>query len=182
MTSSSFISKSRLGGFYHAPSSGLAYSCPGSPNMDYLGTLHETTWSGFVPGGIHPCLVLWRGTCLCWLSPTHDDPDSTQILTRYCGAKSQTVSQLTNTRVALTRQVPIVQPLRVIKTPTSGVRVHAACPSKYPDRSGGFISREHKSKQYIRNLASVRAFSSAVCSGATRWIPPRDFESRPWRL
>jgi hypothetical protein len=32
-------------------------------------------------GGISPCLVLWRGTCPCWLSPTYGNPGSTQTLT-----------------------------------------------------------------------------------------------------
>jgi hypothetical protein len=47
-----------------------------------------------VGGGISPCLVLWRGTCPGWLSPANGDSGSTQILTRHCGAQSQTISQL----------------------------------------------------------------------------------------
>jgi hypothetical protein len=37
-------------------------------------------------GGISPYLVLWRGTCPSWLSPTNGDLGSTQILTRYYDA------------------------------------------------------------------------------------------------
>jgi hypothetical protein len=55
----------------------------------------------------------------------HDDPDSTQILTRHCGAKSQTISQLTNSGPTPTRKVPIVEPLRVIETP---IDAHVAPP------------------------------------------------------
>jgi hypothetical protein len=62
-------------------------------------------------GGIRPCLVLWRGTYPCWLSPVHSDPDSTQILTWHCSGKSQTIRQLTSIGATLTGQVPIVQPL-----------------------------------------------------------------------
>jgi hypothetical protein len=51
----------------------------------------------------------------------NSDPDSTQILTRHCGAKSQTVSQLMNSGTAPTRQVPVVQPLRDTETPADGV-------------------------------------------------------------
>jgi hypothetical protein len=45
-------------------------------------------------GGISPCLILWRGTCPSWLSPSNGEPVSTQILTWHYGAQSQTVSQL----------------------------------------------------------------------------------------
>jgi hypothetical protein len=51
----------------------------------------------------------------------NSDLDSTQILIRHCGAKSQTVSQLMNSGTAPTRQVPVVQPLRVTETPVDGV-------------------------------------------------------------
>jgi hypothetical protein len=44
------------------PLSWLAPSLLGSSNRDYLGTMHETTKPNFAPGGIRPCLVLWRGT------------------------------------------------------------------------------------------------------------------------
>ena len=91
-------------------------------------------------GGIIPCLVLCRGTYPCSLSPTHGDPDSTQILTRYYGAKSQTISHLTNTGTTPTWQVPVVQPLWVIKTPTDGICTCTAHPSDNPDVHGGFIS------------------------------------------
>jgi hypothetical protein len=43
LTSSSFVSESRSGGFLHTPSCGLASSHPGSPDMDFLGASHETT-------------------------------------------------------------------------------------------------------------------------------------------
>jgi ribosomal protein L10 len=59
----------------------------------------------------------------------HGDSGSTQILTRHCGAKSQTINQLTNLGTMPTRQVPIVQHLRVIKTPAEGVSAHVAPPS-----------------------------------------------------
>jgi hypothetical protein len=82
-------------------------SVTGSPDRDYPGTKHETTWLGFArEGGICPCVVLWRGTCPCWLSPKHGDPYSTQILPRHYGAKSQIIIQLTNVRTMSTRQVP----------------------------------------------------------------------------
>jgi hypothetical protein len=77
-------------------------------------------------GGISPCLVLWRHTCPGWLSTTHGDPGSTQILTRKYGAKSHTVSKLVNSITAPTRQVLVVQPLYDIETPTDGVGVHFA--------------------------------------------------------
>jgi hypothetical protein len=93
-------------------------------------------------GGISPCLV----TCPCWVSPAHGDLDSTQILTQQCSAMSQTVSQLTNMGNMPTRQVPIVHPLRVIKTPAYRVRVYAAHPSDKSDISGGFIHYQCKSK------------------------------------
>jgi hypothetical protein len=49
--SSSFVSESWPGGFIHTPPCGLASSHPGSPDRDYLGMKHETTWPGFAPGG-----------------------------------------------------------------------------------------------------------------------------------
>jgi hypothetical protein len=51
----------------------------------------------------------------------NSDLDSTQILTQHCGAKSKTVSQLMNSGTVPTRQVPVVQPLRVTETPADGV-------------------------------------------------------------
>jgi hypothetical protein len=51
-----------------------------------------------------------------WASPTNGILGSTQILTRHCGAKSQKVSQLVDSRTIITRQVLIVQPLWVIET------------------------------------------------------------------
>jgi hypothetical protein len=41
----------------------------------------------------------------------------------------------------MTRQVPVVQPLRVIETPMNGVGAHATPPSDNPDRTVGL----HKS-------------------------------------
>jgi hypothetical protein len=52
------------------------------------------------------------------------DQGSTQILTRHCTGKSQTISQLVNSVTTPTRQVPDVQPLRVIETPDDGVGAH----------------------------------------------------------
>jgi hypothetical protein len=46
----------------------------------------------------------------------HGDLDFTQILTRHYSDKSQTVSQLTNSGTVPTRQVSVVQSLRVIET------------------------------------------------------------------
>jgi hypothetical protein len=85
-TSSSFVYDSRPGGFLHAPPCRLASSQLGSPDMDYPGMTRETTRPKFVPRGLQPCLVLWRGTCPCWLSPAYGDPVSTQILTLHHGA------------------------------------------------------------------------------------------------
>jgi hypothetical protein len=45
-------------------------------------------------GCFDPCMVLWRGTCLGWLSLAKGDSGSTRILTRYYGAQSQIVRQL----------------------------------------------------------------------------------------
>jgi hypothetical protein len=87
---SSFVSESQLGDFLHAPSCGLACSRLSFPNRDYPGKSLETTWPEFPRGrgSICSCLVLWRGTCPCWLSPSHGVPGSTQILTWHYGAKS----------------------------------------------------------------------------------------------
>jgi hypothetical protein len=95
-------------------------------------------------GGICPCLVPWRDTCPCWLSPTNGDLESTQILTRHCGAKSQTISQPVNTGTLLIRQVLIVQPLWVIEAPADSVRAYAASPF---DNSDGFEGLHKSSAQ-----------------------------------
>jgi hypothetical protein len=71
--------------------------------------------------GIGPSLVLWRGACPGWLSHVNGGPGSTQILTRHYGAKSRTVSKLANSGTVPTKKVPVVHPLRVIKTPADGV-------------------------------------------------------------
>jgi hypothetical protein len=65
------------------------------------------------------------------------DPGSTQILTRHCGAKSQNVSQLANLGTTPTRQVPIVQTLRIIETPMDGVSAQVAPPSDNPNGTLG---------------------------------------------
>jgi hypothetical protein len=88
-------------------------------------------------GGIGPCVILWRGTCPSWLSPTNGDPGSTQILTWHYGVKSQTVSQLMNSATTPTGQVLIVQPLQVIKILTDGVRAQATPPFDNPNRIVG---------------------------------------------
>jgi hypothetical protein len=80
-------------------------------------------------------------------------------------------------RIAPTRKVPIVQPLWVIETPVDRVCACVANPSDNPYGSEGFISCQHKSRQYIWSLGSALAFSSGVASGATRWMPPWDSES-----
>jgi hypothetical protein len=71
------------------------------------------------------------------ITRAHGDLGSTHILTRHHGAKSQTISQLTNLRIASTRQVPAFWPLRVIETPTDGVGAHAAPPSNNLDGTVG---------------------------------------------
>jgi hypothetical protein len=81
LTSSCFVSESQLEGFLHAPLFGLASSRPGFPDRDYPGKSLETTWPGFALRDISHYLVLWRGTCPCWLSPVHCDLGPTQILT-----------------------------------------------------------------------------------------------------
>jgi hypothetical protein len=88
-------------------------------------------------GVICPCLVLWRGTCPCWLSPTHYDLGSTQILTRHFCARSRTISRLTNSGTAPTRLVSAVQSLWVIETPEDEVSVHAAPLSDNPNGTVG---------------------------------------------
>jgi hypothetical protein len=91
-------------------------------------------------GGISLCLILWRGVYPGWLAPVNGDTCSTQILTRHYGAKSQTVSQLVNLGTVPTRQVPIVQPLWVIKTPTDGITAEAAPPS---DKADGTVEHHY---------------------------------------
>jgi hypothetical protein len=120
---SSFISEFQSGDFLHAPPCGLTSSHLDFPDWDYPGTSFETTWPRFARGGggIRPCLVLWIGTCPCWLSPAHGDPGSTQILTWHCGAKSQTDSHYMNSGTMPTMQVLVAQPLQVNKTPTDRV-------------------------------------------------------------
>jgi hypothetical protein len=49
------------------------------------------------------------------------------------GAKSQSISQVTNSRIVPTRQVAVVQLLWVIETPMDGVGVHATQPFDNPD-------------------------------------------------
>jgi hypothetical protein len=71
----------------------------------------------------------------------HGDLGSTQILTRHCGAKSQSDSQLTNSGTASTRQVPVVQPLWFIGTPVDRVGVLVAPLSNNSDGTRGL----HKS-------------------------------------
>jgi hypothetical protein len=67
----------------------------------------------------------------------NDDPGSTHILTRHYGAMSQTVSQLVNSCTMPTRQVPVVQPLWVIKTPMDGVSTQPTPPSDNVDGTAG---------------------------------------------
>jgi hypothetical protein len=54
-------------------------------------------------GGISPYLILGRGAYPGWFSPSKGDPGSTQVLTQHYGAKSQIVSQLTNSETTSTR-------------------------------------------------------------------------------
>jgi hypothetical protein len=56
----------------------------------------------------------------------NDDSGSTQILTQYYGAQSQTVSPLESSGTTPTRQVLAVQPLRVIKILEDGVGAFVA--------------------------------------------------------
>jgi hypothetical protein len=112
--SSSFVSKSRPGGFLHSPSCWLAssYLCflLGLPRKTC-----ETTWLRFDQGGISPCLILWRGICHDWLSPPNNDPGSTQIPTQHCGAQSHTVSQLASSGTTLTSKSMQFSPSRFTK-------------------------------------------------------------------
>jgi hypothetical protein len=105
-TSSSIISQSQLGGFLHVPPCGLAPSHPGLLAKDYPGKTCETTWSGFDRGVNSRYLILWRGTCPDWLSHLNGDLGSIQILTRHCGAQSQTVSHLVSSRTTSTSKSP----------------------------------------------------------------------------
>jgi hypothetical protein len=47
---------------------------------------------------------------------------------------------------------------------------------------GASLTHQCKIKQYIWNLASAWAFISDAVSGASRWVPPWDSQSKPWRL
>jgi hypothetical protein len=111
-----FVSESWLGGFLHAPSCGLASSHQGFP----IGIIQESCLkppSQDLPrGGISPCLVLWIGTCPCWLSPMNGDLGSTQILTQHFGAKSQIISQLVNSV-----KCPLFSPSRLLKHLRTGL-------------------------------------------------------------
>jgi hypothetical protein len=62
--------------------------------------------------GIIPCLVLWSGTFLGWLSPVNGDPGYTQILIRHRDAKSQIVSQLGNLGTMPTSKSSLFSPFR----------------------------------------------------------------------
>jgi hypothetical protein len=93
-TSTSFVSVSQSGDFFHTPPCGLASSHQGFLIRDYPRKSLETTWLEFDrgEGGISPCVVLWTRICPSWLSLVNSDPASTQILTQHYGTKSQTVS------------------------------------------------------------------------------------------
>jgi hypothetical protein len=105
LTSSSFVSESRLRGFLHALSCELASSHPGSHDREYSGTTRETTWHRFTPWGHLPLSgPIERHVCPCWLTPAHSD--STQILTQHHDAQSQTISQFSNVETTPTRRVP----------------------------------------------------------------------------
>jgi hypothetical protein len=65
------------------------------------------------------------------------DLGSTRIQTRHYGAKSKIVSQLMNSGTAATRQVPVVQPLRIIETPPDRVSAHVAPLSDNPNGTMG---------------------------------------------
>jgi hypothetical protein len=71
--------------------------------------------------GISPCLVLWKGACPYWLLPAHGNPSSTQILTQYCSAKSQTTSQLTNQEPRRLGKSPLFSPSGLSKYPRAGL-------------------------------------------------------------
>jgi hypothetical protein len=107
LTSSSFVSEFRPGGFHNPPPppSGLAPSHPSSPDRDYPRTMHEIIRSRFVSGDICPCLILWRGT---FAHAGSHPPTVTQAppsLTRHHSAQYQTVIQLTSAGTMPTRQV-----------------------------------------------------------------------------
>jgi hypothetical protein len=89
LTCSSFVSKSWLGSFHHAPLSRLAPSYVGSPDRDDPKMMHETTRPRLARGrGGHQPLStpMVRYICPCWLSPANGDLGSTQILTEHRGA------------------------------------------------------------------------------------------------
>jgi hypothetical protein len=181
-TSSSFISEFRSGGFLHAPPCGMASSPPGFPDIDYEGKSLETTCPGFAWGGISPCLVLWRGTCPCWLSPANGDLGSTQILTwHYAASLSPLVSSRTRGPHPA-RKVPVVQPLQVIETPTDGSMGTPHHLLTTQTKLWGFIKPSARNKVVHIELNLRLSFSSTAASGATRWVPPRYSESQPWRV
>jgi hypothetical protein len=107
---SSFVSESRLGGLLHAPPCGLEPSHLGFPPGITWERRLKPPGPNLIGGGISPCLILWRGACPGWLSPPNGHPSSTQILTRYYSAQSQTVSQLTNSGTVPTSESPLFSP------------------------------------------------------------------------
>jgi hypothetical protein len=127
--SSIFVFGNRPGVFLHAPLCGLAPSylvfLPGITQERCL----KPPGPNLMLGGISPCAILWRGVHPCWLSPPNGDLGSTQILTRQCGAKSQSVSQLTNSGTAPTRKsrhflTTRMEPLGFIMLLTQNKAVH----------------------------------------------------------
>jgi hypothetical protein len=71
--------------------------------------------------GISPCLILWRGTCPGWLSPSNGDPGCTQILTWHYDAQSQTVSQLVSSRTTPSSKSPQFSPSGLLTRPRMGL-------------------------------------------------------------
>jgi hypothetical protein len=86
---------------------------------------------------MRPCQILWRGARHSWLSPMNSDLGSTQILAWHFDAKSQTVSQLTNSGLRQLGKYLLFSPLRVIETLIDGVDAQAAPPSDSPNGTMG---------------------------------------------
>jgi hypothetical protein len=115
---SSFVSESQLGGFRHALHVGWHLAIWVFP-IGITQESHVKPPSQDLPKGAALAPIWSYGEVLALVGPHPwtGDPGSTQILTRQCGAQSQTMP---------TRQVPVVQPLQVIETPEYRVGAYFA--------------------------------------------------------